>query len=83
MIQQTNVFTYCVGEEVVVLLDEVDVFDLERKTMIPPALLPAWTIGRISCAIVREGRPSYVLTTELLCQPCICVIGEAQIEGIA
>lgn len=57
-----DILAYVVGEEVVVTLgDDVEVFNLDYETVIPHALLPAWTIGRIVALDVSGPLPAYVM----------------------
>lgn len=75
---------YAVGEEVVVTLDDgAEIFNLECMTVMPPALLPSWTIGRIVGLDTTGTSPSYVLRTRLRGMRCMFVAPPSAIEGLA
>jgi hypothetical protein len=76
-------FTYAIGEEVVVRLDNVEVFDLDNMAVIPAAFLPGWTIGRIRSLVLVGERRRYLLRTELCERTCICIVDEGLIDGLA
>jgi hypothetical protein len=78
-----NVFTYAVGEEVVVRLADVEVLDLDAMVVIPPLFLPDWTIGRIAGYVGGGGSPAYLLRTRVRCTSCICIVPDPAIEGLA
>jgi hypothetical protein len=80
---QAETFVYEIGEEVVVRLEDVDLMEVEQQALIPRALLPTWTIGRITSFVTGGERPSYLLSTELRELNCICVVDEEAIEGLA
>jgi len=83
VISDTHPHTYTVGEEVVVSLHGVDLYETEHMMLIPRPLVPEWTIARIA-SIVHDGPcPSYLLHTELRTLHCICRIDEDRIEGTA
>lgn len=84
MIQRsdTESFTYDLGEEVVVRLAGVQVYDLEHMTLVPPAFLPSWTIGAVS-SLVAGWPPAYLLRSYVCGSTCIYIAEEQLIEGVA
>lgn len=81
---EVNTLPYVVGDEVVVTLaDDVEVFNLACMTLMPPALLPAWTIGRIVSRDVSGIRPAYVFCMRLRGMRCMFVADADRIEGLA
>lgn len=74
---------YRIGEEVVVCLDRVDVFDVGRGVVVPPTYKPRWTIGTITGVVEREGRRAYVVRFRVCQSACVSTIGEDDIQGTA
>jgi len=81
--QESLVFAYHAGEEVVAVLDAAEAFDMERGVAVPAVCLPRWTIGAIAACLDRGRRPAYVLRFLHHGSPCLCIIDEAAIEGVA
>ena len=80
---ESLVFSYQAGEEVVAVLDAAEAFDVERGVAVPAVCLPRWTIGAIAACMDRSRRPSYLLRFLHHGSPCVCIIDEAAIEGVA
>jgi len=81
---EVSTLPYAVGEEVVVTLDDgVEIFNLEFMMVMPPALVPGWTIGRIVSLDVSGPRPAYLLRMRLRGMKCVFVAGADRIEGLA
>jgi hypothetical protein len=79
-----STLAYVVGEEVVVTLgDGIKVFNLDHLTVMPPALLPGWTIGRIVALETSGSLPAYVLRMRLRGMQCVLVAPPTAIEGVA
>jgi len=74
---------YRIGEEVVVCLDRVDVFDVGRGVVVPPTYMPRWTIGAITGVVQREGRCVYVVRFRVCESACLSTISEDDIQGTA
>ena len=80
---ESLMFSYQAGEEVVVVLDAAEAFDVERGAPVPAGCLPRWTIGAIAVRLDRGRRPAYLLRFLHHGSPCVCIIDEAAIEGVA
>jgi hypothetical protein len=76
-------FLYTTGEDVVVRLNGVDVFNIERGVRVSGALLQLWTIGTVADRVEIDGEPSYLLRFEHNEEPCVCLAPESCIEGAA
>jgi hypothetical protein len=80
---ETQILAYTVGEDVVVRLAGVDVLDVEHMVVVPPTMLPEWTIARIVSFVVRDDCLCYVVSGEVRDASCMCVVDDDAIEGIA
>ncbi len=80
---ESLVFSYQAGEEVVAILDAAEAFDVERGAPVPAGCTPRWTIGAIAACLDRGRRPAYLLRFLHHGNPCVCIIDEAAIEGVA
>jgi hypothetical protein len=80
---QPNVSTYQVGEEVVVRLVDVAVFDVDRNEEVPRERLPKWTIARVT-AVVPDGTGiRYMLGARRAGRTFVAMVDAALIEGTA
>ena len=79
--RERGVFTR--GEEVVVLLDGVEVLDFGRAEMVQAASLPSWSIGTIAAVVREEGERRYAVFFRHGRRDCVCIVGDAAIEGTA
>jgi hypothetical protein len=79
----TTGFRFAVREEVVVRLDGVKAFDLERQIDVPDACLPSWTIATVMTQFALDGAPAYLVEFRRHGSTCIAVVGEGQVEGVA
>jgi hypothetical protein len=80
---QTNVFTYTIGEEVIVRLAGVSVFDVDRTQEVPRDRLPDWTIARVTSIIPGTPGTRYVLAAQRAGRTFVAIVAEESIEGIA
>jgi hypothetical protein len=76
-------FAYNVGEDVVVRMAGVRAFDVERGRPVTAACVPDWTIGAVVARSDRESVPTYALRFDVHDAPCICLVDESAIEGVA
>jgi hypothetical protein len=76
-------WSYAVGEEVVVLLDHAEVFDLLQGCTVPTSRIPGWTIGTIIHRAGPADRPVYVVRFRSRGNTCLCAVPETCIEGTA
>ncbi len=79
--RERGVFTR--GEEVVVLLDGVEALDFGRAEMVPAATMPAWSIGTIAAIVRQQGERRYAVFFRHGRRDCVCIVGDAAIEGTA
>jgi hypothetical protein len=79
--RERGVFTR--GEEIVLRLDGVEVLDFGRAEMMPAAALPEWSIGVIAAVVRKEGERRYAVFFRHGRRECVCIAGDAQIEGTA
>jgi hypothetical protein len=79
--RERGVFTR--GEEVVVLLEGVDVLDFGRAQMVHAGALPAWSIGTIGAVVREAGERRYAVFFRHGHRECVCIVGDAAIEGTA
>jgi len=79
--RQRHLYTYDVGEDVVVRLEGIDVYDLERMAPVPRSCLPAWTIARVSRLLEELPRPAYLIQGRVWHHRCIWVADESAIDG--
>lgn len=78
-------FAYAVGEEVVVRLAHVSVHDIEAGRAVPTMCVPSWVVALVAGrAIAEDGAvPRYALRLTLHDSPCVAVVEETAIEGVA
>jgi hypothetical protein len=81
--QEETQFAYRVGEDVVVRLSGVEVFDVDSGGKVHDACVPPWTIASVAGRVVRRGIPHYALRFSHHGTACLCVADERAIEGIA
>lgn len=82
-VQEATLFRFEVGEEVVVRLDDVEVFEVDRSERLPAAFHPRWTIGRIVERRTADARSAYVLRFRCHGHACMSVVSEDSVEGVA
>lgn len=80
--EQTE-FAYGIGEDVVVRLAGIDVFDVDGGGRLHSACVPAWTLAFVAGRVVRRGIPHYALRFKHNEGSYLCVADERAIEGIA
>lgn len=71
------------GDEVVVVLDGAEAYNIERGAAVEPGCLPSWTIGVVLDQRERHGAATYVLRIEHDACVCLCMVGEGAIQGLA
>jgi hypothetical protein len=71
------------GEEVVFRIDGAEVFDVETGQMIPPSVVPTWTIGVIMEVTSDGSGRAYALSFLYCGDHCLCTVDESAIEGTA
>lgn len=76
-------FRYALREDVVIDLTGLRAFDLERQVDVPATCLPAWTIGTVTTQFDLDRRPAYLVEFSRHGHPCIAVVDERSIEGVA
>ncbi len=76
-------FAYGVGEDVVVRLSGVEVFDVSGGGPLRNAHAPPWTIASVAGRVLRRGIPHYALRFTHNGAACLCVADERAIEGVA
>jgi len=76
-------FAYGLREEVVVRLDGVRAFNLERQDDVPAGGLPSWTIAAIVTAFHLGRDAAYLIEFDLHGDQCLAVVREREIEGVA
>ena len=76
-------YGFAAGEEVVVRLQGIEVFELDSSRVLSASAIPAWTIAEIVKCALREGAPSYTLRFVLGDAACVCVVPESAIDGTA
>jgi hypothetical protein len=76
-------YRFAVGEEVVVRLRGVEVFDLDMARVFHDGVLPHWTIAEIVERTSSDGTPCYTLRFVYRGAGCLCVVPEAAIDGTA
>jgi hypothetical protein len=74
---------YAPGEEVVVKLDGVEAYNVERGGAVTAACLPSWTIGLVLERRTVDGGAAYAVRIAHDECACVCVVGEGAIEGTA
>jgi len=80
---QTNAFTYETGDEVVVRLLDVAVFDVERNEEVPRDRLPEWTIARVTAVVPEGASVRYLLSAKRAGRTFVAVVDTELIEGLA
>lgn len=80
---QTNVFPYTIGEEVIVRLAGVSVFDVDRTQEVPRDRLPDWTIARVTGVMPGPPCTRYILAAQRGGRTFVAIVGEESIEGTA
>lgn len=81
---ETQRFSYGLSDEVVLRLrQEVPVLDVARAAPVPPAWLPSWTIGVVIGRVLRAGAHAYAVRFQHHDAPCVAVVDERDIEGLA
>jgi hypothetical protein len=80
---QTNVFTYEAGDEVVVRLLDVAVFDVDRNQEVPRDRLPEWTIARVTAVVPDGASVRYLLSAQRAGRTFVAVVDESVIDGVA
>lgn len=81
--EEQTAFAYGVGEDVVVRLGGVEVFDVDGGGRVHSACVPPWTIASIAGRVLRRGIPHYALRFTHHGAACLCVADERAIEGVA
>ena len=78
-------FAYAAGEEVVVSLGGVPVHDIEAGRGVPAMCVPSWVVALVAGRTVAEdgAAPLYALRFSLHDSPCVAVVDETAIEGVA
>jgi hypothetical protein len=79
----TTGFKFGVREDVVVTLDGVRAFDLERQVDVPDSCMPSWTIAAVMTQFALDGAPAYLIEFKRHGATCIAVVREGQIDGTA
>jgi hypothetical protein len=79
----TQLLSYALGEDVIVRLDGVDVLDTDHMAVLPRPFVPEWTIARIVSFVLRDGCFGYLVRAEVCDHPCLCVVDDAAIDGVA
>ena len=82
-IEDTGVYAYRAGEEVVAVIRGEEVLDVGRGLVLAPESVPPWIIGRIVACVRRAGRPAYVLRYRYNARAHVWVVGAHAIEGVA
>ena len=83
MISIDRPYAYAVGEDVVVRLEDVEVYDLQHMSLIPAIYIPKWTIARIRSFVAGNVLPAYMFRSRMCGRACIWVAEESAIEGVA
>ena len=76
-------YGFAAGEEVVVRLQGIEVFELDSSRVLSASALPAWTIAEIVTCELSGGGPAYTLRFGLGDATCVCVVPESAIDGTA
>lgn len=76
-------FAYATGEEVVVRLTGVEVFNVDEGRRVPAACVPAWTIATVAGRSEAGGEARYALRFPHHDATCVCVTDESAIDGVA
>jgi len=82
-LEDTGVFAYAAGEEVVAVIKDAEVLDIERGLIVAQAALPPWVIGNVVACVRRGGAAAYVLRYRYDGRAHVCVVEANAIEGAA
>ncbi len=76
-------YAYETGEEVVVRLEGIEVYDVEAGRVRCAGALPAWTIGAVAARTATDGVAAYLLSFRDADAACLCIAPEHAIDGTA
>jgi hypothetical protein len=83
VLEDTGVFAYGAGEEVVAVTTGAEVLDVERGLPMAPEFLPPWVIGRIAACVRNADGAGYALTYRYDGRAYVCIVRAGAVEGVA
>lgn len=76
-------YAYDIGEDVVVRLDGIELYDVDAGKLRCRCARAAWTLAVVSGRTELAGAPAYVLNAGCRGARVICVAPESAIDGVA
>ncbi|HEY8172818.1 MAG TPA: hypothetical protein VIH21_07005 [Dehalococcoidia bacterium] len=76
-------YPYALGDEVVVNLAGVAVFDVDAAAPVPGSSLPDWIIGVVRGSGAASAGARYVITYSHHGRRCVAIVPARAIEGTA